>query len=423
MEINDENFSDNQRAIWHDVIERFIDVEDSSEQRTTPNMFAISGFPDSEIVSSNVLAFFLDPETGHGLGDLVLRSLVAEIQKRANDPDIFSDLDFSSCTVTTEHATANGNRIDILIEFEDSAIIIENKVNAILYNPLDDYQNDVRNNGYSNVPVVVLHQHDQPIIHDKCYCGLKLGHDLFDIPYRDFFDRVLDGLGHAGVNADLRCLDILQQFIDNYSDQRIDEIMKTRDTAIANYMELSNGVEDNVYNVISSYRNYEKNCIDKMNEIQDAILQIIPDSMQFLQIEDYCADLNKHWSFHLKSFPTFRAFRYQIKNLTDGTDWYVTIEICMHEPHHKENRMLSTGVIWFKAYWETEPIPENLQKTQSILKPFYQCLNSKISDDLDTIVDEIIKRTHEALELAVHQAITKGFPDGTKPNASPQVEN
>lgn len=412
--INDQN------ATWRDVAKRFMDMPVVPDQKSRPNVFSLSGFPDRETVSSNILAFFLDPKNGHGLGDLVLAALLSEIGMQANDPKMFDEVDTSSCTVSTEHVTAEGNRIDILVEFEDTAIVIENKVNAKLYNPLDDYQNDMRKSGYANAPVVVLHQHEGSLIPSKSSSRLKSGHDLFDISYGAFFDHVLDGLGHAGVTADLRCVDILHQFIENYSDERIEQIMETQNRSLKSYIEQIEGVEEGVHNVIASYTEYEKTCMGKLKLIQNSILQIDgPDSEEDLLVNGYAVRLEEHWAWHSRGFTTYRAFKYRINKITDSTEWCIVFEFGMHEPWYVEPdmNMNSTGAIWYKAYWarKAEGIDEDRQRQQAITEPFRQQLNAGIADRIKTITDELIEQRDMVLECAIRKATTEGFPDGTRP--------
>ena len=412
---------DNQNATWRDIAKRFMDMPVTPDQKSRPNVFSLSGFPDRETVSSNILSFFLDPKNEHGLGDLVLSSLLSEIDAQANDPGMFDGMDISSCTVSTEHTTAKGNRIDILIEFEDTAIVIENKVNATLYNPLDDYQNDIRNAGYEKVLVVVLHQHDGSLISSANSFGFKPGHDLFDISYGAFFDRVLDGLGHASVTADLRCVDILHQFIENYSDERIEQIMETQDKSLKNYTEQIEGVEEGVHNVIASYAKYEKTCMKKLNSIQDSILQLNgPDSEENLRVDGYTVHLEEHWAWHSKGFPTYRAFKYRIDEITDGTEWSIVFEFGMHEPWHVEPDMStnSIGAIWYKAYWapRTKGIGEDKQKRQAITEPFLQRLNAGIAECQKAITDELVERRNTALENAIRKATTEGLLNGSLPS-------
>src|SRR6266487_3765765 len=52
-------------------------------KRRKKTLLEISRFPHSEIACSNILAFFFDPNEEHGLGDLLLKSLLAAAGKPA----------------------------------------------------------------------------------------------------------------------------------------------------------------------------------------------------------------------------------------------------------------------------------------------------------------------------------------------------
>lgn len=98
-----------------------------------PTFMEISGYPHYENVCSNILAFFMDPEEPHGFGTLVLDALVGAANIAADE-----GLD-SNISVEREVSTEAGNRIDILIESDAQAILIENKIYAGATNPFDDY--------------------------------------------------------------------------------------------------------------------------------------------------------------------------------------------------------------------------------------------------------------------------------------------
>ena len=92
----------------------------------------VSGYPHYENVSSNLLAFFFDPEQEHGLGDLLLTSFLS-----------LSTTEEHWCktgvTIHREHGTDGGEFLDLLIEGEDFVIGIENKIYHHLANDLTDY--------------------------------------------------------------------------------------------------------------------------------------------------------------------------------------------------------------------------------------------------------------------------------------------
>ncbi len=99
-----------------------------------PTFMEIAGYPHYENACSNVLAFYLDPEQPHGLGTLVLAALA-----RAGDISQADEGVAGNVSVEREVVTGAGNRIDIVIESDTHAIVIENKIRARVNNPLADY--------------------------------------------------------------------------------------------------------------------------------------------------------------------------------------------------------------------------------------------------------------------------------------------
>jgi hypothetical protein len=89
------------------------------------NFFQIAGFPHYENVSSNILSFYFNDE-------YVLKSFLNCI------PDYKPSIDFVK-EINREERTENNKRIDIVISTNKYIIGIENKINAWLYNPIDDY--------------------------------------------------------------------------------------------------------------------------------------------------------------------------------------------------------------------------------------------------------------------------------------------
>lgn len=94
----------------------------------------IAGYSHYENVCSNILAFFMDPEESHGLRTLVLDALASASNITVADEGLGG-----SVSVEREVITNRGNRIDILIESDDRAVLIENKIYAIVSNPFADY--------------------------------------------------------------------------------------------------------------------------------------------------------------------------------------------------------------------------------------------------------------------------------------------
>lgn len=96
------------------------------------NVFEIAGFPKRERVSSNILKFYLDGTEEHKLGTMVLEALL----KAAN---INSINNINDVIVDTEYYTTNGNAIDLILYNDEFVLGIENKIEAEVYNDLQDY--------------------------------------------------------------------------------------------------------------------------------------------------------------------------------------------------------------------------------------------------------------------------------------------
>lgn len=89
------------------------------------NFFQIAGFPHYENVSSNVLGFFLKDK-------LILKIFLDCIHLKYDTSNDYVD-------IQREASTESNKRIDILISTKRYIIGIENKIHAVLYNPIDEY--------------------------------------------------------------------------------------------------------------------------------------------------------------------------------------------------------------------------------------------------------------------------------------------
>ncbi|WEK35562.1 MAG: PD-(D/E)XK nuclease family protein [Candidatus Pseudobacter hemicellulosilyticus] len=107
-------------------------------QKRERTFLDISGFPHYELVISNWYAYFLKDDEDHGMGGLLIVSLLELINEKI--PTGFSVQQYQ---VYTEVSTINQKRIDILINGagmdEGKYIIIENKVYHWLHNDLQEY--------------------------------------------------------------------------------------------------------------------------------------------------------------------------------------------------------------------------------------------------------------------------------------------
>lgn len=136
---NDEpDFRELYKRLLHD--ENFDKLE--AELRK-PNIFSILGIGRAEIRHSNFLAWLLDPNESHGLGNRFLIRILRDFAVMENELDIFeiNKLNFNSITIDREvpaynNETKKYDYIDLLIVFKDEedknklVICIENKIDT-----------------------------------------------------------------------------------------------------------------------------------------------------------------------------------------------------------------------------------------------------------------------------------------------------
>lgn len=391
----------NSTGLWHDVLAHFEAPPEEKRPATKMNIFAISGFPRRETVSSNVLAYYLDPNTPHGMDTLWLDALWAQMWNTAPSGIPIPPLpDPTDCTVRTEYVTEAGNRIDLLLEFEDTSIIIENKVNAALNNPLDDYVTEASKRvGCKHVYLVLLHA-SEGIMAPEYVCNLQRGVGIFDVTYDALFDRVLAKLGTVGMDADTRSLDVLYQFIDNYSPHRNEEKTMNHDKGIEQFLEQARGIEKQVINARDSYRLFVQSAVAKMNYLHEIVA-----SDQVADVNGRAVKLIDQWSWQENkkdaALNIYQAFKYQVQGLQHD----VILEFYMIDPRSAIDQNAPIEAIWIKAYRDKNPGERKTpsQEKRAIILPFWRRLGVNISDDESVILDAIRAERVRTLTEAVKE--------------------
>lgn len=124
------------------------------------NLFDILGIRNKEVLNSRILGYFFNSNEEHGLGTLFFDSLCDLISENLRKEVAFEPSFHVLIEESTSKAILEENRrksIDLLLEGEDWAIIIENKLYHHLNNPLDVYVEHVRHK--ENIIGVVLSIH------------------------------------------------------------------------------------------------------------------------------------------------------------------------------------------------------------------------------------------------------------------------
>ena len=130
------------------------DFERLELMRNQPNIFEILGVSHFEIRHSHFLAWLFDPKGSHGIGNYFLKRFLLDVLQDQR----------SHLNIIDIHPLLNENiiihrekyNIDILIEFENTLLVIENKINAFESNDqLQRYKDSVLKNFPTKKPIFV----------------------------------------------------------------------------------------------------------------------------------------------------------------------------------------------------------------------------------------------------------------------------
>ena len=203
-------------------------------QKPNSNIFEISSFPHWETVSSNVWAYFLNPDEKHNFKDLFLKSILELIQSKSssNDTGALSNLRVDS--VIRERQTINVSesdkkRIDIEVLGNFGVLVIENKIDADdSNNPMEAYETQAQEDYKSyygddtNINVYACYLSQHRITKETRQKWTKHFNETTThfalLRYDAVFDKIMDSLHHyAFTQFNPRSWDLFLQFVENTS--------------------------------------------------------------------------------------------------------------------------------------------------------------------------------------------------------------
>ncbi len=166
--------------LYNQYLELLHEFESLSATEQSESIFDIAGYPHYENVSSNILAFFLNPHNEHKLGELLLSSLL--------NLSGGSETHHVNVKVNREVSTNKGSRLDIVIYTDNQIIGIENKIYHTLNNDLEDYSNSLNEWATPDQLHVV-----------KVILSLRKEKESFGfvcVTYDEFFSKIKERLGN-----------------------------------------------------------------------------------------------------------------------------------------------------------------------------------------------------------------------------------
>lgn len=227
------------------------------------NIMDILGISHLENIYSNILAFYLNPKEEHKLSDLFIKSLLTIINKKGYTLDNINTLNFK---VYREYLTSKGNRIDIILQNEDYAIGIENKINAGVYNDLEDYSNTIDMLNKNSLKILLtLHEENK----------IALNNGWINITYKEFFQEIENNLkGYK--NYQDKWYVFLKDFMESLKGVSIKENMEVdinnwinnHKDEIRDFNNLLNIAKENINKRINMYVSIFEEEIDKNDKIR-----------------------------------------------------------------------------------------------------------------------------------------------------------
>jgi len=273
----------------------------ATEKKET-NLFSIGARGHYENPVSDLLAFFVDPDAGHELNTLVLECFLECLPE---SPDAYL-----ICPPTREVMTSEGSRIDILLEFEQWVLALENKIWHKQNNPFQDYSNHLAQKYPHKKPLLVVlsPNGDAPV-------------GWFGVSYRQFLSVLSPRLGIAYITSPLnKWLVLLREFILHLESlmeknkiapetesfvlenlHKIQEMIVLKNTVIKSLQEeclqfLTNYFSDNNYEICTSLNHWEgypalRFAFSHWLSPSDVVLFLERSSDKYSEVRIYACDL------------------------------------------------------------------------------------------------------------------------------------
>jgi hypothetical protein len=173
-------------------------------QPREPTLLEITGYQRQELLSSNILAFFLDPANPHGLGTALLDALLASVGAEPLQEVVQVD-------VRTEVYTQQGKRLDIVIDAGSAVVAIENKIDHDPINPFKEYHAELEKLSAGRPWVGVLLSL-RPLAPSPAFCGFR------PVTYATYFQALAQHLGGVFLAAREPYLTFLRDFMRTIGD-------------------------------------------------------------------------------------------------------------------------------------------------------------------------------------------------------------
>ncbi len=263
-----------------------------------PTTLELSGYPHLENVYSNILAFFLDPERGHGFGPLFLESLLSVAGYEAIQ-------DGEEVEVNREEITGTRKRIDLVISTDTLIVGIENKIYHPLHNDLEDYRQHLtkkaKANGNERRVCKILLGLNFPN-NDQELSGFK------PVTYESYFGEILRRIGPVLIGSKDRYLMFLREVIETVNHLTEGSAMKP---------EMLDFFKDNEEGILSLSQ--------EVNNLKDDMRARVKALGEILNISDLQSRGINQWPYRERN----AFFDILVHDITIEDGFVLTIEACI----------------------------------------------------------------------------------------------
>lgn len=250
-----------------------------------------------ELTHSYILAYLLDPNRPHGLGDFFLKEFIKLLLKRK---PLCIEYDNSYVEVNTE-VPFGDRRVDIIVEMENSAIVIENKVyNLEGEGQTTDIEKEVKKGeGYHNKDCIYV------ILSPK---GINAKNPIFIAVSYTEIAEILRGLPFSITSSiPFKTSFLLAEFSNHIKEEfeMSREEWKLDDKSRL-YLEYQKEISD----IIESFEGYIKNVLPMVKDIAISSLQADDEDewVYYTSRSHYQQLYKKDWSFDNQYYMFFETW-------------------------------------------------------------------------------------------------------------------
>lgn len=354
-----------------DLLKRFKEKLTFNEVKV-PTFLEILKQSNKEVLWSNILVFYFNPNKEHLLKDLLLRSLFEALGKNQEINN------FKSIGVEPEIQTNKHKRIDIVITAEDFVIGIENKVDYWLNNPLEDYANKIDEIANDRKP----YREPYKVILSKF--PFRGEHNFENITYEYFVKKIENNLPDYEAEADKNYLIFLKDFLKNIKNTIKFKEMIENTTALDFFTKYFDDVEK----LTSRFGQFQDEITQKFGEIYQAIELKEPKiaiKQKFGEIADVSKDRDEDLTCWIFIGTGKRLIIVEIA-------MYGAMLCCYSRPGDPLNPSNGSGDEYAQIIDNTL-ISTELKKLEGL----------KISDDTNTTVKKIVSYTNDIIEQVLEK--------------------